>query len=44
MEVGIRIPDLDLLTIGLVNEIFIEKSRDGQTYALEASQDDMDKF
>ena len=44
MEVGIRIPDLDLLTIGLVNEIFIEKSRDGQTFAMEASQDDMDKF
>lgn len=38
------IPDLDLLTIGLVNEIFIEKSNDGQSYSLEASQEDFDKF
>ena len=40
----IRIPDLDLLTIGFVNEIFIEKSNDGQSYSLEVSKEDFDKF
>ena len=29
MEVGISIPDLDLLTIGLVLDIWTEKDNDG---------------
>ena len=29
MEVGISIPDLDLLTIGLVMDIWTEKGNDG---------------
>ena len=42
MEVGISIPDLDLLTIGLVMDIWTEKGNDGSEYAVLASQEDMD--
>lgn len=44
MEVGIRIPDLDLLTIGLIIDIWNEKGMDGQKYDLEANQADFDRF
>ena len=44
MEVGISIPDLDLLTIGLVMDIWTEKGNDGTEYAVQASQSDMDRF
>ena len=44
MEVGIRISELDLLTIGLVNDIFNEKGNDGQTFDFEATQVDFDSF
>ena len=38
--------DLDRLTIGLVNEIFIEKARDGEKYDtyVEADQAAFDRF
>ena len=44
MEVGISIPDLDLLTIGLVMDIWTEKGNDGETYAYTAQQYDFDRF
>ena len=44
MEVGISIPDLDLLTIGLVMDIWTEKGNDGETYAYAAQQSDFDRF
>ena len=44
MEVGISIPDLDLLTIGLVMDIWTEKGNDGVKYDRVASQEDFDKF
>ena len=44
MEVGISIPDLDLLTIGLVMDIWTEKGNDGTTYATIAGQDEFDRF
>ena len=44
MEVGISIPDLDLLTIGLVMDIWTEKGNDGTNYAYTASQEDFDAF
>ena len=47
MEVGISIADLDLLTIGLVLDLWTEKGNDA-AYADNAvylaSQDDFDKF
>ncbi len=44
MEVGISIPDLDLLTIGLVLDIWTEKGNDNTTYVQLASQVDYDAF
>jgi len=44
MEVGISIPDLDLLTIGLVLDIWTEKGNDNTTYVQLASQSDFDSF
>ena len=42
VELGINIADLDLLTIGSVNEMFLEKSRDSMNWRELASQADMD--
>ena len=44
MEVGISIPDLDLLTIGLVLDIWTEKGNDSTSYAYTATQEDFDLF
>ena len=44
VELGLNIADLDLLTIGSVNDMFNEKSRDSMEWREEASQGDMDKF
>ena len=43
-EVGISIRDLDLLTIGLVLDMWTEKANDGVKYRRIADQDDFDKF
>ena len=44
MEVGISIPDLDLLTIGLIMDVWTEKGNDGIDYAYTAQQSDFDRF
>ena len=44
MEVGISVSDLDLLTVGLVLDIWTEKTNDGVTYNRVAMQEDFDKF
>ena len=44
MEVGISIPDLDLLTIGLVLDIWTEKGNDSVEYATLATQEDYDRW
>lgn len=44
-EVGIPIADLDLLTIGMLNDIFIEKFNDAEgEYEDVATQEDIDSF
>lgn len=43
-EIGISIRDLDLLSIGLVLDIWTEKGNDGVKYARVATQEDFDKF
>lgn len=44
-EIGISIADLDLLTIGMLNDIFIEKFNDHEgEYATVATQEDIDQF
>ncbi len=44
VQLGVGIRDLDLLTIGLVNDMFAESSNDGYRYPTLAGQEDFDKF
>ncbi len=44
LQVGLSIRELDLLTVGMVNDIFIENSNDYCEYATVASQGDYDAF
>ena len=44
VEVGISIADLDLLTIGLILDMWTEKGNDGETYSYVADQSDFDRF
>ena len=44
VELGISIRDLDLLTIGLVLDMWTEKANDGVKYKRIATQEDFDKF
>ena len=38
------IRDLDLLTIGMVNDMYVESRNDEHKYAVVATQEDFDKF
>ncbi len=42
VQLGISIRDLDLLSIGLVNDMFIEKANDDYDYPYIATQEDID--
>lgn len=44
VQLGISIADLDLLTIGLVNDMFTERQNDEYPYQELASQADFDRF
>ncbi len=44
VQLGISVRDLDLLTIGLVNDMFIENQNDEYDYPELATQDDFDRF
>ena len=44
VEIGISISDLDLLTVGLVIDMWTEKANDRVKYNKIATQDDFDKF
>ena len=44
VEIGISIQDLDLLTVGLVIDMWTEKANDGVKYNRVATQEDFDKF
>lgn len=44
LEAGISIRDLDLLSIGLVMDIWTEKGNDGAEYDKVATQEDFDLF
>lgn len=44
VQLGISIGDLDLLTIGMVNDMYAEYSNDDQNYAVLATQEDFDRF
>ncbi len=44
VQLGISIRDLDLLTIGMVNDMYAESSNDECNYNTVATQADFDKF
>ena len=43
-EVGLSMADLDDLSVGMVNDMFVEKSNDNYDWKELASQDDFDRF
>ena len=44
VQLGIHISELNLLTIGTINDMYCEMQRDEEPHAQIASQDDMDRF
>ena len=44
IDTGLSLRDLDLLTIGMVMDIWSEKSNDDVEYDTLATQEDFDKF
>lgn len=44
VQLGISIRDLDLLSIGLVNDMYAESGNDGYKYRELANQEDFDSF
>lgn len=44
VQLGISIRDLDLLTIGMVNDMYAESSNDSADYSIIAGQDEFDSF
>lgn len=44
VQLGISIQDLDLLTVGLVNDMYIESDNDDHEYAQIGTQAQMDAF
>ena len=43
-QIGLGLRDLELLTIGMVNEMFIEQLNDDASYDQIANQSDFDAF
>ncbi len=44
VEIGISIRDLDLLTIGMILDMWTEKANDGAKYDRIAGQEEFDRF
>ena len=44
VQLGLSIRDLDLLTIGMVNDMYAESSNDEYKYREIATQEDFDRF
>ena len=44
VQLGLSLSDLDLLTIGMVNDMYAESSNDDYNYQQIATQEDMDLF
>ena len=44
VQLGLSIRDLDLLTIGMVNDMYVESRNNEHKYAVVATQEDMDRF
>ena len=44
VQVGISVSDLDLLTIGMIQDMYAEALNDQADYAIVATQEDFDRF
>ncbi len=44
VQIGLSLSELDLLTIGVVNDMFTEKENDSFKYDTLATQEDFDSF
>lgn len=44
LQIGLSLRDLDLLTVGMVNDIFTESQNDDYEYLPLATQEDFDNF
>lgn len=44
LQIGLSLNDMDLLTVGMVNDIFVESQNDEYTYRELADQEDYDSF
>lgn len=44
VEIGISIHDMDLISVGLVIDMWTEKANDNVKYKRVATQEDFDKF
>ena len=43
-QLGVSIADLELLTIGMLQDMYIEAMNDGASYVRVATQEDFDRF
>ena len=43
-QLGLSMTELDLLTIGMIDDMFIEKDNDSFKYKQKATQEDFDNF
>lgn len=44
VQLGISLSDLELLTIGMVNDMYTEQINDEVKYPIRATQQDFDRF
>ena len=44
LQIGLSLRDLDLVTIGMVNDMYAESRNDDYNYRELASQEDVDNF
>ncbi len=44
LQIGLSLRELDMLTVGMVNDIFVENMNDDCEYAEVATQEDYDAF
>lgn len=43
-QLGLSLSELDLLTIGIINDMFTEQENDDADYSYQANQADFDNF
>lgn len=44
VQLGVSIQEMDLLSIGMINDMYAESRNDECKYAQSATQEDMDRF